>query len=51
VGLVEVRSLEEVRTIAQIAPTRIFSPRTAQLAAWNEAAQQFGAMVSPKNAP
>lgn len=46
VGLGEVRSLEEVRTIAQIAPTRIFWPRTAQLAAWNEAAQQFGAMVS-----
>jgi rhamnulokinase len=47
VGLGELRSLEEVRFIAQNAPTLVFSPRTAQLAAWNEAAQRFGAMVSP----
>jgi rhamnulokinase len=47
VGLGELRSLEEVRSIAQNAPTQVFSPRTAQLAAWNEAAQRFGAIVSP----
>jgi rhamnulokinase len=47
VGLGELRSLEQVRTIAQSAPTRVFSPRTAQLADWNEAAQRFGMMISP----
>jgi len=47
VGLGELHNLEEVRTIAQNTPTRVFSPRTAQLAAWNEATQRFGAMVSP----
>ncbi|GAC1348120.1 MAG: rhamnulokinase family protein [Ktedonobacteraceae bacterium] len=47
VGLGELRSLEEVRSIARNAPTQVFSPRTAQLAAWNEAAQRFGAIVSP----
>jgi rhamnulokinase len=45
VGLGELHSLEEVRTIAQNAPTHIFSPRTAQLAAWNEAAQRLSAMT------
>jgi rhamnulokinase len=48
VGLGELRSLEEVRSIARSATTQIYPPRTAQLAAWNEAAQRFGAMVSPK---
>ncbi len=46
VGLGELRNLEEVRAIAQNVPTRVFSPRTAQLAAWNEAWQRFGAMAS-----
>ena len=41
VGLGELRSLEEVRTIAQNAPTQVFSPRSAGFAAWNEAAQRF----------
>lgn len=50
VGLGELRSLAEVRSIAQNTPTQVFSPRTAQLAAWNEAAQRFGAMVSPTRA-
>jgi rhamnulokinase len=50
VGLGELRSLAEVRSIAQNAPTQVFSPRTAQLAAWNEAVQRFGAMVSPTRA-
>jgi len=45
VGLGELHSLEEVRTIAQNAPTHVFSPRTAQLAAWNEAAQRLSAMT------
>ena len=46
VGLGELRSLEEVRAIAQHTPTRVFAPRTAQLAAWNEAAQRFSALAS-----
>lgn len=50
VGLGELRSLAEVRSIAQNTPTQVFSPRTAQLAAWNEAAQRFGTMVSPTRA-
>src|SRR6266567_1776654 len=47
VGLGELHNLGEVRAIAQSTSTRVFSPRTAQLAAWNEAAQRFGTMVSP----
>jgi rhamnulokinase len=46
VGLGELRGLEEVRAIARHAPTQVFSPRTAQLAVWNEAAQRFGTMVT-----
>jgi rhamnulokinase len=41
VGLGELHTLEEVRAIAQHAPARVFSPRTAQLATWNEMAQRF----------
>jgi rhamnulokinase len=47
VGLGELRNLEEVRAIARNAPTQVFSPRTAGLAAWNEVAQRFRALVSP----
>ena len=46
VGLGELHSLEEVRAIAQNVPTRVFSPRTAQVAAWNEAAQRWSRMAS-----
>ncbi len=46
VGLGELRSLDEVRAIAQNAPTQVFSPQTAQRAAWNEAAQRFSAMTA-----
>jgi rhamnulokinase len=45
VGLGELHSLEEVRAIAQKAPTQVFSPRTAQLAEWREAAQRFSTMT------
>lgn len=45
VGLGELHSLKEVRTIAGNVPTQVFSPQTAQLAAWNEAAQRFRAMT------
>jgi rhamnulokinase len=45
VGLGELRSLEEVRVIAQNAPTHVFSPQPAQRAAWNEAAQRFSTMA------
>lgn len=46
VGLGELHSLGEVRAIARNAPTQVFSPRTAYLAAWNEAAQRFSAMAA-----
>jgi rhamnulokinase len=46
VGLGELHTLDEVRAIAQNAPTRIFSPQTAQHSAWNEAAQRFNAMAA-----
>lgn len=46
VGLGELHSLEEVRAIAQNAPTQTFSPRSTQLAAWNEAVQRFSAMTA-----
>ncbi len=45
VGLGELHSLEEVRAIAQNMPTQVFSPRTAQRAAWNEAAHSFSTMT------
>jgi rhamnulokinase len=45
VGLGELHSLEEVRTIARNAPTQVFSPQTTHLAAWNEAAQRFSTIT------
>jgi len=45
VGLDELHGLEEVRTIAQNVPARVFSPRTAQRATWSEAAQRFSALI------
>ena len=44
VGLGELHGLEEVRAIAQKAPTQMFSPRGTELAAWNEAAQRCSAL-------
>ncbi len=46
VGLGELHSLEEVRAIARNVPTRVFAPRTAQVAAWNEVAQRWSCMAS-----
>ena len=46
VGLGELHSLEEVRAIARNVPTRVFAPRTAQVAAWTEAAQRWSRMAS-----
>jgi len=46
VGLGELHTMGEVRAIAQNVPTHVFSPQTAQRAAWNEAAQRFSAMAS-----
>src|SRR5713226_1626642 len=46
VGLGELHSLEEVRTIARRATTQVFSPRTAQLAQWRAAAQRFSSMIA-----
>ena len=45
VGLGELHGLEEVRTIAQYAPVRVFTPRADQLDSWNEAALRFSAMT------
>lgn len=45
VGLGELHSLEEVHAIAQNMPTEVFSPRTAQRTAWNEAAHSFTTMT------
>jgi rhamnulokinase len=45
VGLGELHTLEEVRTIARNAPTHVFSPRIGQLWAWNEAAQHWRMMM------
>ncbi len=41
VGLGELHSLQEVRAIAQRAPTQMFLPGSAHRAAWNEAGQRF----------
>src|SRR5207245_10680550 len=43
VGLGELHNLEEVRAIAQHVPTEMFSPRSTQRAAWDDAAQRFRA--------
>ena len=45
VGLGELGSLEEVRAIAQNAPTQVFTPRTDQQARWYEAVQRFSAVT------
>ncbi|GAC1578330.1 MAG: rhamnulokinase family protein [Ktedonobacteraceae bacterium] len=44
VGLGELHTLTEVRTIAQHVSTHVFSPHTAQFARWSEAASRFSAM-------
>jgi rhamnulokinase len=41
VGLGELHTLADVRTMAETAPTQVFSPRTAHWARWHEAAQRF----------
>ena len=46
VGLGELSSLEEVRAIAQKAPTRVFAPQAAHLAQWREAAHRFSVMTN-----
>ena len=48
VGLGELRTLEEVRAIAQNAATRMFSPRSESRAQWNEAGQRFRMLVSSR---
>ena len=41
VGLGELRTFAEVRAIARAVPTRVYHPRPARHAAWQEAAQRF----------
>ena len=44
VGLGELHTLTEVRTVAQHVSTHVFSPQTSQFARWSEAASRFSAM-------
>lgn len=44
VGLGEVHTLSEVRTIARHTPTQVFEPQSKQTAIWQEAAQRFKAL-------
>jgi rhamnulokinase len=46
VGLGELSSLEEVRTIACKAPTQGYVPQVAHITAWNEAAQHFSTLTA-----
>jgi rhamnulokinase len=48
VGLGELHSLAEVRTIAHNTPTQVYSPRVSQRESWNEAAQRFRTIVSSR---
>ena len=48
VGLGELRSLGEVRSVAQNAPTQTFSPLSGRDAAWNEAGQRFSMFASSR---
>lgn len=44
VGLGELHTLSEVRTIARHTPTQVFEPQSEQSAIWQEAAQRFEAL-------
>ena len=44
VGLGEVSTLTEVRTVAPKVSTHVFTPQTAQFASWSEAAARFSVM-------
>ena len=46
VGLGELRTLREVRAIAQSTPTQVYTPRSDRTAVWNGAEQRFCAMAS-----
>jgi rhamnulokinase len=46
VGLGELRTLEDVRTVVQRVPTQVFEPRPEYRAAWNEAAGRFAALTA-----
>jgi len=46
VGLGELQSLAEVRTLAQCVSTRVFAPRSGHRATWDEAAGRFAALTA-----
>lgn len=46
VGLSELHTLDEVRSIARNAPTRIYVPRQAERTAWQDAVQRFSALTA-----
>jgi rhamnulokinase len=48
VGMGELHTLKEVRTVAARAPTQTFLPRSAHRAAWNEAGQRFSMVISSR---
>jgi hypothetical protein len=45
VGLGELHDLIEVRTIAQNAPTQIFTPNASHFVEWREATHRFSALT------
>jgi rhamnulokinase len=47
-GLGELHNLGEVRASARNTPTQIYSPRSAERAAWDEAEQLFSALASAR---
>lgn len=44
VGLGELHTLTEVRTVAQLVSTHVFTPQTVQFARWSDAASRFSEM-------
>jgi rhamnulokinase len=48
VGLGELRTLAEIRAVAQRAPTARFEPRAEQRAVWDEAAERFATLTATR---
>jgi rhamnulokinase len=46
VGLGDLRTLAEIRAIAQRAPTQVFEPEASQRAMWDEAAERFALLFA-----
>jgi rhamnulokinase len=48
VGLGELYNLGEVRALARNTPTQVYSARSTERAAWDEAEQRFSAIASSR---